>query len=251
MDVAFQNGRLRPPKQRLLRNGNMLGYNEIEGGNQVRVSNTCSFDSLCQASTEGYVQYPSYRAVIDASSNPFFKLCKSLAVNGAVAETYKRRASTLSTLLPVTGSGLPGIGPRRRRLVQLVYDCYEVLSDMAARVLDSIPSAKIKWRCEKGCVKEEIYQVLPVDVETIDSDGPGNIQAAVRRAVMMEPIKDGTSNPRAVHQSVIARQSPDHFVAVTRSSTGLWEVFNNLKRYPASADEDAKVCPVCLVYIKM
>ncbi|KAJ1523210.1 hypothetical protein ONE63_001097 [Megalurothrips usitatus] len=90
--LAQEVGTMKPPKERLLQNGSLLGTLTTEDGRSIVLKNTCNIDSLSQLLSVAYTDRPEVRDAINHSSCLAFQLAQSLAIKGAVKDTYLMRA---------------------------------------------------------------------------------------------------------------------------------------------------------------
>ncbi len=170
----MESNSLQPPKVRLLENGLKKGFLRTSGNSEAQVTNTCGFDTLVQIITSALIQYESYRMSLDPYvQHDVIKVCQSLAVKGAVHETYLLRLYALSKVT----QPIKVVGPRqsvlrkRKSSVAITYDCFCDLVDTSRELLEKIISANVTFKCSlrkfRNCTSPQEYAVINADTEVL------------------------------------------------------------------------------------
>ncbi|KAJ1518838.1 hypothetical protein ONE63_011542 [Megalurothrips usitatus] len=192
MQALSDAEKLKPPKRQLLWNGNKTGFITTAESTRVHISNTCAFDCMAQMISNAYLNYPKYRATVDSSKNRLMSTGKSLALEGAVNQTYKLRCEALTEVLPPT-STLPKFSAKTRTqrcsVLALRYDCMSDPPELATMLLEGDPSYAIQNDCT--CSAQGRKEVPVLDAfEVIEvEDGIKNLKKAIHLSLGLN--KDG------------------------------------------------------------
>lgn len=120
----------------------------------VALSNTCSFDGICQILATAYKDSLSYKDAIDRSNvvNSVLEVGKYIANNGVKQAAYKKRATVLATF--IKNHTLKG-GMLK---VNCAMDCSSMIRQMKI-----LPSVTEKYNCSSPhCPKPPTERHLPI-----------------------------------------------------------------------------------------
>ncbi|KAJ1528191.1 hypothetical protein ONE63_008103 [Megalurothrips usitatus] len=187
---------LDPPKEYLLKNGNLTGFFEIHDGSKVQVKNTCAFDAICQLIAHGILEHASLRLRVEEvqDKSEALQVVWALAHEGAVKGTYCLRAKALvsarTTNLKTTNTVSSTRTARRaaRHTVVLSYDSYGNAQEIMRSLNMQMDSTQTEWKCSKGHSYETGNLFLEINSEAFISTGFQGLEAAIKQHIHSEEI---------------------------------------------------------------
>ncbi|XP_050528373.1 uncharacterized protein LOC126898420 isoform X3 [Daktulosphaira vitifoliae] len=271
--ISNKSLKMKSHHQILLSNSNMTEPCVI-GNDKYCITNTCAFNSIVFAITAMYYDSLSYKAYIEKSENELLKFVKELALNGSTQTVYNKRAELLKKYFTIHKLYQSVYMIDAQCNVSKIVTCYfkdepsvtEILScascceitrhsptivlqavtenckiNMLQSLLD-IYLAKIKHLC-KICGKQNISFKKCNKHIFIETDQFSSI--------LLEDIPK-ILNKKYRLVAIINYVSAHYVCFINRSSTGLWEIHNDLKkRVQTLKKSNVTLNPHILVYLKL
>ena len=197
----MESNALKLPSRRILVNGLLSKFIREKNGPVIQLKNTCAFDSIAQILANGYIQYEKYRDNVSNCDNALIAASRSLAVEGAVHETYQLRLQALKAVVTPSEKNetIPLSGRTRSKKLSVqpvIYDCESCPIDTARDLLQGIDSVSVKYSCsldpDKPCMNAANYTIIFPDLTILSTNGLSKLDAAVLVSLGLANAADDT-----------------------------------------------------------
>lgn len=248
MSVVLKAGKLQPPKNTLLLNGNYSGYINIDKNLKVEVVNTCPFDAVVQILGQCFTDFENLHELFNDTENLTLQTAKSLSVAGAVEVTERLRCLAIKKAYPSEARRLKF--KEKGKVLHESYDLYKNLSKVVKELFKDMPNLQKTYLCHNRCrTIPTTCDILEVDYNLLCFEGLKKLGEAIRAKSVQ--LFMGTQEYSLV--GVIA-QLPAHYIAYKRRITNCWDECNNVasdKKVKTNIQKTTLVYPVMVIYAEL
>jgi len=145
IDRILNASRMRSHLNTLILNGNISSTCHYKKTAYI-ISNTCSFDAVIVGIVVAYNDYPTYKVILEQTSNDFLMMANMIALYGRSKEIYVARLKLLLNCFKVEGD-IPAV-----KYIDAVCNVTKIIYNF----LNTAPSSVQYIECSKNCTNKKI-----------------------------------------------------------------------------------------------